>query len=336
MQGVVPLNLRVDMTVAPNPQTASCDLELRASSKNCCIAAVVVTDLDGGLFDNRESLLCCPAEPAPACTIPLQPTKHSTTNILVQVGTSMAVSPTNPRGKTSVGAGTACRAECMQSGASALHRSAPCSPVPSPSVTCPLRPPLRLLSKRRQPRLGKVHVGQRASSTQLGVLELQHTLPKFCMFQAVADDASAPRPHSAVNLTLREMPRRVFAWVQEAFIVPADLVTSLSPSPTGAFPPIVFDGIYSGEPHPIWIEVCSVRERVVCPSAQACNCSRSRRSLTTGRHLLAFFLSSIAVDRTALAGRLCDRSTAARQSRSPPRTWTWRRSWCRTWPSSSA
>uniref|UniRef100_A0A7S2S5V3 Bardet-Biedl syndrome 2 protein homolog n=1 Tax=Rhizochromulina marina TaxID=1034831 RepID=A0A7S2S5V3_9STRA len=187
VQGVVPLNLRVDMTVAPNPKTGSCELELLASTQSCCIVSAVVTDLDGGLFDERDSLLCCPTNPSSSCTIPLRPVKHTAANINVQV-----------------------------------------------------------------------HVGQRASSQHLGVLELHHTLPKFCMFQAISDPRAVPRINSFVSFTLRETPRRVFSWVEEAFIVPEDFLPSSPTSPSGAFPPVVFNGIHSEEANPIWIEVSSV------------------------------------------------------------------------------
>ncbi|XP_030368633.1 Bardet-Biedl syndrome 2 protein isoform X4 [Strigops habroptila] len=67
----------------------------------------------------------------------------------------------------------------------------------------------------------KAFVGYR-NSTQYHVFELTRQLPRFSMY-ALSSPDSAAEPLSYVNCTMNERPQRIVMWLNQSFLLPADV-----------------------------------------------------------------------------------------------------------------
>ena len=92
---------------------------------------------------------------------------------------------------------------------------------PSPSTKIPLRP-LKNSSATLQV---QVHVGARASSTNLNVFEATVTLPTFCMFVMSRSDVEADKspPKSSVSFSVASPYNKVVDWIEKSFVLTEQL-----------------------------------------------------------------------------------------------------------------
>mmetsp|Transcript_34787 Transcript_34787/g.46985 ORF Transcript_34787/g.46985 Transcript_34787/m.46985 type:complete len:589 (-) Transcript_34787:514-2280(-) len=118
----------------------------------------------------------------------------------------------------------------------------------SPNSSCRVRiQPKRNLAARMHI---QVHVGSRAGASQLHVFELEHTLPKFCMFSRVIDEKSAgPCPRSSVSFNLNgvDLQRVVKEWCTKAFINMGGLSADRNLT-------VIYDGLDPDVTRLMWIE----------------------------------------------------------------------------------
>ena len=106
-----------------------------------------------------------------------------------------------------------------------------------------------------------VHVGMSAGAAQLGVIELQHTLPTFCTFTRFVDEQQQrqerppPKPAGRVTFLLNKSMKKVAEWVNAHFIsaAPLDVLQHGSGS-QGSRLCAIFQGIDHEAVGPLWVE----------------------------------------------------------------------------------